>query len=201
MGVITKMFHNKLIYTRRMKRLTDLIAPLLEDSKHILDVGCGDGKIDSYLLEKNKSITIRGIDVLVRPSVYLDVQKYDGITIPYESDTFDTVMTIDVIHHTDDPKVIVKELVRVSSKYIIIKDHVKSGVISYIKLRAMDYVGNSHYHVRCPYNYQTWKQWKEIFDMNGLEIVKLERNLNLYKGIFHLVFDGKMQFIALLKKK
>ncbi|MBE5851354.1 MAG: class I SAM-dependent methyltransferase [Lachnospiraceae bacterium] len=200
MARITKIFHNKLVYSRRMIRLTELISPLLKDSKNVLDVGCGDGKIDSYLLEKNKDIRIQGIDVLVRSNTYINVKEYDGKNIPYDDGVFDTVMAIDVLHHTDSPNAIVSELVRVSSKYVIIKDHVKNGIISYLKLRAMDYVGNAHYHVRLPYNYQTAKQWKEIFENNGLKIVKTQRQLNLYTSIFHFLFDRQLHFIAVLEK-
>lgn len=122
MARLTKLIHNKLIYSRRMTRLTELILPELKNSKKILDVGCGDGKIDSYIIERNKNITIQGIDVLVRPDTYINVKQYDGKTIPYGDGDFDTVMIIDVLHHTDDPKAIAAELARVSSRYVIIKD-------------------------------------------------------------------------------
>lgn len=201
MGFITKTFHNKMVYSRRMTRLTELILPLLKHSKNILDVGCGDGKIDNYLLTQNSSISIQGIDVLVRSDTYIDVKEYDGKTIPYDDNSFDTVIVIDVLHHTDNPSALVGELKRVSSKYVIIKDHVQYGIISYLKLRMMDYVGNAHYNVRLPYNYQTGKQWEVIFRENRLKPVKIQRDLNLYTGLFHYLFDRKLHFIAVLKKE
>lgn len=201
MARLTKIFHNKLVYSRRMTRLTELILPELKNSKKILDVGCGDGKIDSYIIERNRDLTIQGIDVLVRPDTYIEVKQYDGKTIPYGDGEFDTVMTIDVLHHTDDPGAIVAELARVSSRYVIIKDHVRSGWISCIKLRAMDYVGNAHYHVRLPYNYLSGRQWKDIFAANGLRVVRMQRHLNLYRGMFHLLFDRNLHFIGVLEKE
>lgn len=200
MGIVTKIFHDKVVYSRRMTRLKEILSPMLEESAEILDLGCGDGKIDSYILEERKDIKIKGIDVLVRPDTYIDVMEYDGKTIPYEDNSFDTVMTIDVLHHTDNPMEIVKEMTRVSSKYIVIKDHIKTGFISYLKLRAMDYVGNAHYHVRLPYNYLTQKQWNEIFEANGLGVKEINYNLNLYKGLFHLLFDRKLHFTVKLQK-
>lgn len=166
MKSVTKVFHNKMVYSRRMTRLSELISPLLKHSKNILDVGCGDGK-----------------------------------SIPYPDDSFDTVLIIDVLHHTDDPCALVAELARVSSRYVIIKDHVRWGGISYIKLRMMDYVGNAHYHVRLPCNYQTNKQWKILFHKNKLKPVKIQRDLKLYTGIFHFLFDEKLHFIAVLEKE
>lgn len=201
MGIITKIFHDKVVYSRRMTRLKEILSPMLEESTDVLDLGCGDGKIDSYILEERKDITIKGIDVLVRPDIYIDVMEYDGKTIPYKDNSFDTVMTIDVLHHTDNPMEIVKEMTRVSSKYIVIKDHIKTGFISYLKLRAMDYVGNAHYHVRLPYNYLTQKQWDDIFEANGLAVKEINYNLNLYRGLLHLLFDCKLHFTVKLQKK
>lgn len=53
--MITKVFHDKVVYSKRMSRLSELLTPLLSDSKSVLDVGCGDGKIDSLLLHKSKN--------------------------------------------------------------------------------------------------------------------------------------------------
>ena len=81
MGIVTKIFHDKVVYSRRMTRLKEILSPMLEESAEILDLGCGDGKIDSYILEERKDIKIKGIYVLVRPDTYIDVMEYDGKTI------------------------------------------------------------------------------------------------------------------------
>lgn len=201
MGCITKFFHMRVVYSRRMSRLTQLLLPMLADSKQVLDLGCGDGKIDSMIIERRPDIIIKGIDVLVRPDTYIDVMKYDGETIPYKDASFDTVMAIDVLHHTDNPCKVLLEMSRVSNHYIVLKDHVCNGFLSYIKLRAMDYVGNAHYHVRLPYNYLSKNKWNDIFENCGLSPVKTKTKLNLYKGIFHILFDGNLHFIIVLEKK
>lgn len=199
--MITKVFHDKVVYSKRMSRLSELLTPLLSDSKSVLDVGCGDGKIDSLLLHKSKNnFDIKGIDVLVRPDTYIDVTEYDGSHIPYENNSFDTVIAIDVLHHTDDPGVVFAEMVRVAKSTIIVKDHVKSGWISYFKLRAMDYVGNAHYHVRLPYNYLTKRQWNDYIQKFKLKVVIEKTDLNLYEGILHFLFDRKLHIILKLEK-
>lgn len=198
--MFTKRIHDKMIYSRRMKRLSELIIPLLEDSREVLDVGCGDGKIDYLIKQKKDKLSIQGIDVLVRPNTFIKVKEYDGNTIPYDDDFFDTVILIDVLHHTDEPEKLLSECTRVAKKYVIIKDHIKHGIITYLKLRAMDYVGNAHYHVRLPYNYLTERQWRDIFLKNGLRIDAKITQLNLYEGFFHLLFDRNLHFITKLEK-
>lgn len=168
---------------------------------NVLDVGCGDGRIDSYLMERNKKLNIKGIDVLVRPKTYIEVMEYDGYHIPLADNAVDTVMVIDVLHHVDEPERLLEELARVASSMVIIKDHIKSGFVSYAKLRLMDYAGNAHYHVRLPYNYMTKEQWKHMFYGSGLYVVDYKTDLHLYTGIFHLLFDRKLHFMARLSVK
>ncbi len=198
--MFTKKIHDKLIYSRRVGRLTEILIPILNESKNILDLGCGDGKIDSLIMKRLPDVNIYGIDVLVRPETYIFVDKYDGKHIPLKDNAVDTIMAIDVLHHTDDPSILIKEMARCTSRYIVIKDHYKHGFISHLKLKAMDYVGNAHYKVKLPYNYLSVKKWEKIFEENELRVIKLERNLNLYKGLFHILFDRNLHFIAKLEK-
>ncbi len=168
---------------------------------NILDVGCGDGRIDSNLMRDNKEIKITGIDVLVRPNTFIDVKEYDGHHIPFEDNAIAVVMAIDVLHHIDEPRELLKEMTRVTSSTIIIKDHIKTGIVSYLKLRLMDYAGNAHHHVRLPYNYLTERQWEELFQENNLEVQEWLVDLHLYTGLFHLLFDRNLHFIVKLRKR
>ena len=118
---ITDKFHSKFIYNRRMFQLHNHISEIIKkyNIKQILDVGAGDGKIDSMIMENN-DVSITGIDVLVRDTTYIPVEKYDGSHIQKEDNSVDTLMLIDVLHHTEDPEAVFKEVCRVSNKYIII---------------------------------------------------------------------------------
>ena len=111
-----------------------------------------------------------------------------------------STMMIDVLHHTERPNLVLKEAARVSKKYVIIKDHILHNHLSLIKLKAMDYVGNKHHGVNLPYNYMKAATWNKIIKQNKLKIVYLKQNLNLYKGILHILFDSNLHFIAVLEK-
>ena len=93
-----------------------------------------------------------------------------------------------------------KEIVRVTDKYIIVKDHIRSNFLSYLKLKFMDDVGNGYIGVNCPYNYLTKKQWEQLFKENNLKVVRCKTKLHLYKGLFHKIFDSDLHFIVLLEK-
>lgn len=168
---------------------------------NILDIGAGDGKIDKLIQNKCNDVTISGLDVLIRDNTYIPISEYDGIHISMDSNSVDTTMMIDVLHHTDDPLIVFNEAVRVSNKYIIIKDHIKTNFISYIKLKMMDYIGNKCYSVRLPYKYLTKKQWDNMFNTAKVKVVEYKTDLNLYTGIFHVLFDKNLHFITILEKE
>ena len=201
MNKVSSIFHRAFIYDRRMSQLHKHLSEIISEfkCKCVLDIGAGDGKIDK-MIEDAISTNITGIDVLVRDETYIPITEYDGTHINSNDNSIEATMMIDVLHHTEDPSVVFKEAVRVSNKYIIIKDHILSNKLSYLKLKAMDYVGNKHYSVNLPYNYLTKKDWDKLFEDSNVEMIMCKTNLKLYGGIFHLLFDRNLHFIAVLKK-
>lgn len=198
---LSSIFHNKFIYNRRMTQLYNHISSFIKtyNCLEILDIGAGDGKIDKMLIDSN-NIQIKGIDVLVRDNTYIPITNYNGEHIDMLDNSINTTMMIDVLHHTKNPSKVFNEAVRVSNEYIIIKDHIVTNKLSYIKLKMMDYVGNKHYSVNLPYNYLTQSEWQSMFKNANIKIVDYKTDLHLYKGLFHLLFDSDLHFIAILKK-
>jgi len=193
--MITKIIHDKFVYSRRMDMLSDIASMNLDDGEKILDIGCGDGKIDKLLMQK-KDVDISGVDVLVREKTYIPVQKYDGKVLPYDNSTFDTVMFIDVLHHIENPIDILREAKRVVRKKIIIKDHLLKGAFAYSTLKFMDYIGNHHYGVNLPFNYLKEEEWNSCFSEVGLLVNGYLAKLHLYPFPFNLLFDRNLHFVA-----
>jgi hypothetical protein len=57
--------------------------------------------------------------VLVRPSAQIKVRPFDGSQLPSGDSSFDTVVFADVLHHTEDPTILLKEGRRVAPKSVI----------------------------------------------------------------------------------
>lgn len=167
-------------------------------SGSILDVGCGDGSIDALILERRTDISIQGVDVLLRPQSRIPVQKFDGSRLPFDDKSFDSVLFVDVLHHTDDPNVLLKEAARVARKNVVLKDHTMDGPLSRQTLRFMDWVGNAHHGVALPYNYWPEHKWREEFVATRLQAEKWVPRLGLYPWPFSIIFDRKLHFIAVL---
>jgi len=190
--------HANLVFGRRVRILADQLASLLPKNATVLDVGCGDGTLDSLILRSRPDLVINGIDVLVRPHTLIPVVPFDGNTIPYPNQAFDVVMFVDVLHHTDDPTVLLREAKRVARQAIVLKDHTKDGVLAGPTLRFMDWVGNRHHGVVLPYNYWTHDQWERALIDLGLGISAWNANVGLYPWPASHVFDRALHFVAKL---
>lgn len=188
--------HNRLVYDRRMNLLADRIALLLPQGARVLDVGCGDGRIDSLIMRRRPDVAIFGIDVLVRENTYVPVAAFDGERIPYKDKSFDAVIFIDVLHHTGSPEKLLREAKRVSRGVIVLKDHIRERAFDNLTLRLMDWVGNAHYGVVLPYNYWSKRQWQNAFSTLGLKVEDWDGRIGLYPWPASWVFDRSLHFIA-----
>jgi len=148
--------HDRFVFERRINILASLIAEFLPEGSKVLDVGCGDGQIDQLIMQKKPGISISGTDVLVRQKTHIPVRLFDGNRLPFEDKSFDALTFVDVLHHTEDPQILLREAERVSKGIIVIKDHIKKGYLDDMILKLMDYVGNACHGVVLPYNY-----WRE----------------------------------------
>ncbi|MDB4956280.1 MAG: methylase involved in ubiquinone/menaquinone biosynthesis [Myxococcales bacterium] len=190
--------HDKYVFSRRISVLAQQLAELIPRGAKVLDVGCGDGNIARLLLDARPDIQIEGIDVLVRPVTHVPVTVFDGKTIPFADKSFDAVMFVDVLHHTDDPMVLLEEARRVAKRAVILKDHCRDGVLAGPTLRFMDWVGNARHNVVLPYNYWPESNWRDAFRKLGLTADPWTPNLGLYRWPFSMMFDRKLHFVTRL---
>jgi len=165
----------------------------------MLDVGCGDGTISKIMQDNNPALEISGIDIMARPNSAIPVSLYDGEQIPYNDGSYDAVMFIDVLHHVKQIKKMLEEAKRVSSKYILIKDHLYKTGFDFRVLKFMDRVGNKPYGVALEYNYLKAEEWNAVFRKLGLKKVIEKTNIPLYPFPFSLLFGRRLHVVFLLE--
>lgn len=92
----------------KARHLVELVRDRIGDPAGMsaLDVGCGVGVTDGYLVPEFREL--RGVDVapgvidrarVANPGAEYDV--YDGTHLPYEDDSFDVSFAICAMHHVD----------------------------------------------------------------------------------------------------
>ncbi len=197
---IIKKLHTRMNHSRRTATLSSLIQDLIPANAHVLDIGCGDGDIDEQIVNKRQDIILAGIDIMERSKTKIPVTVFNGKDIPYSDNTFDCVLLIDVLHHTENPDALMQEAKRVSRQDIIIKDHYARTKLDHFILRFMDWVSNKPHGVILAYNYLSAAIWKKKWDTCGLKIHTHIAKLHLYPYPFTILFDGSKQFMVKLKK-
>jgi len=171
------------------RRITvERLKQLVEGAKEILDVGCGDGAIGAQLMEAHGGLKATGIEIVDSPGALIPTKQYDGKRIPFPDESFDLVMATDVLHHTPDIPAMLKEMARVSKRYVLVKDHTVYGFFSRAWISLIDFATNVPFGIHCEYNYPSLETWRRYMDEVGLAIER-EELLDIGPGTrFHPIF-------------
>ena len=109
-------------YRRRRASNTALrLVTLLDTRDIILDVGAGDGlvadRLTEYLTCRTISIDIKGFGRSRSPKIMGDAQQ-----LPFTEGTVDVVLFLCVLHHSEDPVVLLREGRRVARRCLIVQE-------------------------------------------------------------------------------
>ncbi|MGH9498804.1 MAG: class I SAM-dependent methyltransferase [Terriglobales bacterium] len=197
---LLEQVHERYVYGRRIRRLSAILASLVPPDCSLLDVGCGEGRLAWSLLERRPDLNIEGVDILVREKACVPVKAFDGANLPYSEASFDGVMLVDVLHHTHNPLSLLREAVRVSRRWLVVKDHVLAGPAAAARLRFMDDVGNARHGVSLPYNYLGAGEWAALRHELNVKVATEFVKLYLYPWPMDYVFGAGLHFATLWER-
>jgi SAM-dependent methyltransferase len=190
--------HRVLVFNRRVHVLAGHFAETIPKRGTVLDIGTGDGLLAATLMRLRPDLEVEGVDVLARPDAHIAVTIYDGRTVPFPDRSFDYVLISDVLHHTDDPALVLAEAARVARVGIVLKDHLREGFLAGPTLRFMDWIGNRGHNVVLPYNYLSRDEWQVAYYKAQLTTVSSRERLGLYPPPLSWLFERRLHFVALL---
>ncbi|MFY0592612.1 class I SAM-dependent methyltransferase [Roseivirga sp.] len=93
-----------------------LNASVDDFSGEFLDVGCGKMPYKTFILDNSKVENYTGLDIdgaIVYDERVKPDFTWDGRVMPFEDNSFDSVMATEVLEHCPDPTIVLKEIVRV----------------------------------------------------------------------------------------
>ena len=122
----------------------------------VCEVGCGEGSILQWLSNFHFAEKLYGIDIsksgIERTSEkkiknIAELRVFDGYTIPYPDKFFDIVVCSHVIEHVEHPRILLREIQRISKKQIF---EVPIDFSFYVDRKAKHYLDYGHINIYTP---------------------------------------------------
>jgi SAM-dependent methyltransferase len=192
-------YHHRAIHRPRVRRVARSLAAQIGGAASLLDVGCGDGTMAADVAARVGAQRLAGIDVSIRPDAIIQVRDYDGRKLPYPDESFEIVVLADVLHHAEQPEVVLREALRVAERGVALKDHLSFGVVSSWVLLVMDHVGNAAPGVTVRGHYLSLQEWFELVSRAGGRIRSLRWPLRIHDLPWRLVTRSELQFTAFIE--
>ena len=132
-----------------------------------IEIGSGPGSLLAVMRAQGYDVT--GLDI-IDSSYSEDLQPkiYNGETIPFCKDAFDTALLPTVLHHVQDPDRLIQEAARIARRVIIIED-VYNNVFMEWLTKLVDSVMNLEF-IGHPHSNRTDIIWKQSFDRLNLSL-------------------------------
>ena len=164
-----------------------------------IDVGAGDGWAAKTLMNEGLVAHCQPVDVVRRRIVEIEPTLYDGWTLPFADRAVTLAYAIDAAHHASDPLRFIRELGRVSKRWVLLKDHTYRSVWGRLALRILDEVGNRRFSIGSPGNYQNDYRWFEALRADGFVLRSLMHPASCHTGLLGAA-TNRLQFIGLFER-
>lgn len=162
----------------------------------VLDVGAGNGVPGSTVQRYFPDCTVRGVDVVARahPESLVRVSVYDGSNLPFPDRSFDISLLSNVIHHVPEEARagLLAEVLRVTRRTILVKDHLATGALSRRVLGLMDLIGNAPFGGMVRAEYLDAESWKQLFSTVPVQ-VEAFGGLGVQRGPRAIVFRDRLE--------
>lgn len=149
------------------QRKYDWLAPFLDPSDKLLEIGSGPGSTVDIFQEAGHTITPLDITdtsfkTALRPVLY------DGERLPFDDNSFDVALLLTTLHHTSDPEKIIREAKRVAIRVIIIED-IYTSPLQRRLTKIADSITNLEFWGH-PHSNHDDREWCDMFKALGFSI-------------------------------
>jgi len=147
------------------KAVVEIIEPMMDKGSTILEVGCSSGHLLRTLGKKDKNIKYIGVDIdqyaISKGNVELGRIKLAGIQsaqlieaevtkLPFDSNSFEIVVSLNVLEHLNEPSRAIRELLRCAKKYLVIRTLVSDQTFIVKEVRNSGHADLGYTHLDLP---------------------------------------------------
>lgn len=150
------------------------VADYLPAGSQVLDIGCGTG----YLLKviaTDFQCEAYGCDV-VQPPIPIDhFTLFDGFRLPYQDKSVDVAFLVFVLHHAEDPGVLLHEAARVARQHVIVIEDTPQVGLEHRWGRMHVHSFGRRHNIPWDGRVRSAEEWRQIFQFTSTPIVHEER--------------------------
>lgn len=200
---IRSFFQSTMAYSFYKIQLVEYIARTLPETGpcQLLDVGAGDGYLSAFIAESRPQTTVVGIDTVIRNHIHPKVSliRFDGVRIPFPDRSFDIALACNVLHHAEAPFELFDDMLRVTRRLVVIKDHVAETRLQHFQLRVLDQLGNRRFGVDASGAYLSWREWQSLFRHHRILEVLVADRLRMRRGLMAGLFGNQLEVLFELR--
>lgn len=167
------LFNLRCLVDLQLKTIVDFLKAELErlPAGQLIDIGAGESPWKCWL---GKQITYKGIDIAYANEFGMsqrssDVILYDGRIMPFENNSFDSAICVEVLEHADNPEFLLREITRI----------LRPGAVL---LLTVPWSARRH-HIPHDYHRFTKERLKNLFEDTGYKIDFIKERGNDYCAI------------------
>lgn len=186
-------------YRRRiLESIEEVLAPYAPFGR-MLDFGAGDGWFARSMPARGLGSRVIPVDVVRRRRPLREPILYDGGRLPFADRSFDLVYAVDVLHHTDDPAASLRELMRCTASFMLVKDHTYRSRLGWLTLCLLDEIGNRRFGIPSVYRYQCGWEWSAVLEANGFRSVRRIHPMRCHVGLLGRL-TNRLQYLELWRR-
>jgi hypothetical protein len=190
------------IYRRRVPyyqthMLNSLRAVWLGKPARLLDIGGGTGVMAEAMFRLMPVGEVEAIDVVDRfcPGLAVKTARYDGRTIAAADGSFEAATLNNVMHHVPvgERVSLMREIRRVVSGPLYIKDHLSTGRLDDARLTVLDAIGNIPFGGMVQARYLSSADWQDLADRSGWVVGAVAPQQAYRRGVQAALFPNRLE--------
>jgi len=175
-------------YQKAAQRMCLDCQDFIQKGSKILDLGCGSG-IVGRSFQKFFQAEVIGVDIKDNRIYPIPFELIDGRKLPFPEKSFDVVLINYVLHHSEDPILLLKEAKRVARDKIVIYEDLPEGFLSRIICKIHGISFDKIFRNQSQTSFKLEEEWGKIFREIRLNNIFKKRinNFPVKKELFILI--------------